>query len=85
MAVDDRYIEEVKDVEEYDDIMAELGLEGHFEQTGNGLDLEGYMITNLRDMYAGDDFIGRPVISDIYSTEFTNKSTGKQLNNLKLI
>lgn len=86
MAVDPKYIEEVKDEQEYDDIMADLGLEGHFEQIGNGIDLEGYEITTMRDMYPDDDteWIGKPVISDIYTTEFTNKNTGETTVNYKI-
>lgn len=77
MAVDEKYIEEVKDDVEFDDIMAELGLEGEFQQIGNGVDLEGYEITYLRDMWDGDECFGKPVISDIYTTEFTDKNTGE--------
>ena len=84
MAVDEKYIEEVRNDDDYDEIMKELGLEGHFEQTGNGLDMEGYEITNLRDMYPNDECTGRPVISDIYSTEFTNKNTGETVVNWKV-
>ena len=83
MAIDD-YMEEVKNDEEFDDIMAELGLEGEFQQIGNGVDLEGYIVTNLRDMYDGDICTGRPVVSDIYTTEFTNKNTGETTLNHKI-
>lgn len=86
MAVDPKYVQEVKDEQEYDDIMAELGLEGHYEQIGNGIDLEGYEITTMRDMYPDDgtEWIGKPVISDIYTTEFTKKSTGETVVNHKI-
>ena len=84
MAVDEKYIEEVKNEEDFEDIMKELGLEGHFEQVGNGLDMSGYEITNLRDMYPSDECTGRPVISDIYTTEFTNKTTGETEVNHKI-
>lgn len=84
MAVDKRYVEEVKDENEYDKIMEELGLEGSFKQSGNGLDLDEYLVTNLRDMYAGDDYYGKPVITDIYTTEFTNKTTGETTVNHKV-
>ena len=84
MAVDEKYIEEVKNEEDFEEIMKELGLEGHFEQIGNGLDMTGYEITNLRDMYPNDECTGRPVISDIYTTEFKNKDTGEVTVNHKL-
>ena len=86
MAVDEKYIQEVRDEKEFDEIMAELGLEGHFEQIGNGIDLEGYTITNLRDMYPDDgtEYVGTPIISDPYKTEFTNKKTGKTTVQWKL-
>ena len=83
MAVDPKYIEEVRK-DGYDDIMEELGLEGHFEQIGNGIDMEGYEITNLRDMYPEDICTGRPVISEIYTTEFKNKETGEVTVNHKI-
>lgn len=82
--VDEKYIEVVRDDEDFEDVMKELGLEGHFEQVGNGIDLEGYEITNLRDMYPDDIYTGRPVISDIYSVEFTNKNTGETVTNWKV-
>ena len=84
MAVDPKYVEEVRNEEDYEDIMKELGLEGHFEQVGNGVDMEGYEITNLRDMYPTDECIGRPVISDIYTTEFKNKETDEVIVNHKI-
>lgn len=83
MAVDPKYVEEVRK-DGYDDIMEELGLEGHFEQIGNGVDMEGYEITNLRDMYPDDECTGRPVISDIYTTEFKDKDTGETITNSKI-
>lgn len=84
MAVDDRYVEEVRDDEDFEDVMKELGLEGHFEQIGNGIDLEGYEITKLNEMYPDDIYTGRPVISDIYSVEFTSKKTGETTINWKV-
>ena len=86
MAVDPKYVEEVKDEQDFDEVMEALGLEGHYEQIGNGLDLEGYEITTMRDMYPDDgtEWIGKPVISDIYTTEFTNKTTGETVVNHKI-
>lgn len=84
MAVDEKYIEVVKEKDEFDDIMAELGLTGHFEKSGNGLDLSGYEVTYLRDMYDSDVCIGKPIVTDIYTTEFTNKNTGETTINHKI-
>lgn len=83
MAVDEKYIEEIRE-DGYDDIMEELGLEGHYEQIGNGLDMDDYTVTVLRDMYDGEIYTGRPVISDIYTTEFTDKKTGETVTNYKI-
>ena len=84
MAVDPKYMEEVRNEEEYEDIMEELGLKGSFQQTGNGIDLEGYTITNLRDMYGGEQYQGTPIISDVYTVEFKNKTTGETIVNHKI-
>lgn len=84
MAVDEKYIEEVKEESDFDDILKEMGVEASFEQTGNGVDLTGYVLTQLRDMYDGDECEGRPILSDIYSIEYTNKKTGEISTNFKL-
>ena len=84
MAVDEKYIEEVHNEEDFENIMAELGLDGEFQQVGNGVDLEGYNVTNLRDMYDGDICNGKPVISDIYEVEFKNRETGETTINYKI-
>ena len=77
MVVDPEYIETVKNEEDFADVLAEFGIEGHYERDGNGLDLDGYMITSLRDMYPNDECIGKPILSDVYTTEFKNKNTGE--------
>ena len=77
MAVDPKYVEDVKNEADYTDILNELGIEGHFEQDGNGIDLEGYTQTTLREMYPEDICTGKPILSEIYKREFTNKNTGK--------
>ena len=51
MAVDEKYIETVKDTDDFDDVLAEFGIEASFEQNDNGVDLTGYTSTMLRDMY----------------------------------
>ncbi len=84
MAVDPKYIENVRNEEEFEDILSEFGIQGHYEQTGNGLDLDGYMQTTLREMYPNDECIGRPILSDIYTTEFKNKTTGETIVNHKI-
>lgn len=84
MAVDEKFVQEVKNEDEYEDIMAELGLEGSFHQSGNGIDLTGYEVTQLREMYPDDDYTGKPIISDIYKVEFKNKDTEKTTVNYKI-
>ena len=84
MAVDEKFVQEVKNEDEYEDIMAELGLEGSFHQSGNGIDLTGYEVTQLREMYPDDDYTGKPIISDIYKVEFKNKDAGKTTVNYKI-
>ncbi len=84
MAVDEKYVETVVNDEEFEDIMKELGLEGHFEQVGNGIDLEGYEMTVLNEMYPDEEYIGRPIISDIYTVEFKDKKTGETTTRYKI-
>ena len=77
MAVDPKYVETVGESEDYESVLADLGIEAHYEQDGNGIDLSGYMQTTLREMYPDDLCTGRPILSEIYKREFTHKSTGK--------
>ena len=83
MSVDPNLIEEVKDVN-YEDILDEMGIEAEYEQVGNGVDLSGYIVTKLRDMYGDEIYSGRPVLSDIYKVEFSNKQTGETTINWKI-
>ena len=77
MAVDEKYVEVVKE-EEYDDVLAELGIEAEYKPpTDNGLDLEDYNPTLLNEMYNGEVYTGRPVLSKVYANEWTNKNTGE--------
>ena len=84
MAVDPKYIEKVGEEENFEDILEEFGIQGHYEQQGNGLDLDEYVQTTLREMYPNDECIGRPILSDIYTTEFKNKTTGETVVNHKI-
>lgn len=84
MAVDPKYVEKVGETEDYKDVLEELGLEGSYERSGNGLDLTGYIQTNLREMYPEDICVGKPILSDIYTAEFTNKNTGETTINHKM-
>ena len=86
MAVDPKYIEEVTDEEvNYDDVLSEFGIEASYQNDNtNGLDMDGYMITQLREMYDGDECTGKAVISDIYTVEFKNKDTGDTIVNHKI-
>ena len=75
MSVDKEYIEEVKEVD-FESVLEDFGIEASYEQSGNGLDLQEYTTTSLSEMYDGDDFIGRPILSDVYTVEFKDKNTG---------
>lgn len=87
MVVDEKYIEKVQNEEEKQDFSSTLemfGIEASNESTGNGVDITGYMETKLRDMYDGDECIGRPVLTDIYTVEFKDKNTGETIINHKI-
>lgn len=86
MAVDPKYVEEVKEDEfDYDSVLEEFGIEASYQNdNSNGLDMTGYTQTTLRDMYNEDEYTGRPVISDIYTVEFKNKKTGETTINHKI-
>lgn len=87
MAVDPKYVEEVKNEDEKVDFSSTLemfGIEASNESVGNGIDITGYMETKLRDMYDGDECTGKPVLSDIYTVEFKDKNTGETIVNNKL-
>lgn len=89
MAVDPEYVERVVDEEEveydYESVLDEFGIEASTQKgSDNGIDTDGYTTTYLRDMYDGDEYIGRPVLSDVYTTEFKNKNTGETTVNHKI-
>ena len=84
MAVDPEYVETVRNEEDYASVLEELGIEAHYKQDGNGIDLEGYMQTTLREMYPDDICTGKPILSEIYKREFTNKSTGETTTQYKI-
>ena len=84
MVVDEKYVEEVKAEEDFEDILKELGIEASYERNGNGIDLVGYEETYLRDMYPDDLYTGTPILSDIYCVEFEDKSTGETKINWKI-
>lgn len=84
MAVDEKYVEIVKNEEEFEDILDEFGITGSFEQNDNGIDFEDYMVTYLKEMYHDDICPGRPVLSDIYEVSFTNKNTGETTTQHKI-
>ena len=84
MAVDEKYIEEVRNEDEFEAILDDFGVEADYVQIGNGLDLEDYEFTYLRDMYEDDECTGKPVLSEIYTTEFTDKNTGETTVNFKI-
>ncbi len=85
MAVDEKYVEKVTDEKiDYEAILDDFGVEADYVQIGNGLDLEEYEHTYLRDMYDEDECTGKPILSEIYTTEFTDKNTGETTVNYKI-
>ena len=84
MAVDPKYVEEVRNEEDFESVLDEFGIKGHYEQIGNGIDLSEYTVTSLRDMYPDDECLGKPILSEIYTTEFKNKNTGETTINHKI-
>lgn len=78
MAVDDKYVEVVKDKEEYDAVLEDLGIEAEYKPASdNGIDLSEYTQTLLSEMYNEELYSGKPVLSDVYVNEWTNKNTGE--------
>ena len=86
MAIDPEFIEEVTDGKvDYESVLEDFGIEASNQHdNSNGMDLDGYTITTLREMYDGDICNGRPVITDIYTVEFKNKNTGEVTVNHKI-
>lgn len=89
MPVDPEYVERVVDEDgiDYESVLEDFGIEASNEggfEPDNGIDTEGYTKTYLRDMWDNDDYFGRPVLSDVYTTEFTNKQTGETTVNHKI-
>lgn len=86
MAVDPKYVEEVRDEEfDYESVLEDFGIEASYQNdNSNGLDMDGYLQTTLRDMYNEDEYTGRPVISDVYTVEFKDKTTGDTIINHKI-
>lgn len=84
MAVDEKYVEKVTDVD-FDSVLDDFGIEASYQNdNSNGLDMQGYIQTYLREMYDGDECIGRPVLTDVYTVEFKNKNTGETTVNHKI-
>ena len=88
MPVDEKYVEEVKfddEAEDFESVLDAFGIKAsHKNDNTNGMDLDEYTITTLRDMYDEEIYDGRPVITDIYTVEFKNKDTGEVKVNHKL-
>lgn len=85
MSVDEKYVENVEFEEEFDDILEEFGIEAsHRNDNNNGLDLTNYTVTTLKEMWDAEEYIGKPVVTDIYTVEFTNKNTGEVTINHKI-
>ncbi len=85
MSVDEKYVENVEFEEEFDDILEVFGIEAsHRNDNSNGLDLTNYTVTTLKEMWDAEEYIGKPVVTDIYTVEFTNKNTGEVTINHKI-
>lgn len=85
MAVDEKYVEKVTEDVDFNSILDDFGIEASYQNdNSNGLDMQGYIQTYLREMYDGDECIGRPVLTDVYTVEFKNKNTGETTVNHKI-
>lgn len=85
MAVDEKYVERVTEDVDFDSVLDDFGIEASYQNdNSNGLDMQGYVQTYLREMYDGDECIGRPVLTDVYTVEFKNKNTGETTVNHKI-
>lgn len=85
MSVDEKYVENVEFEEEFNDILDEFGIEAsHRNDNSNGLDLTNYIVTTLKEMWDAEEYIGKPVVTDIYTVEFTDKNTGEVTINHKI-
>ena len=85
MAVDEKYVERVTEDVDFNSILDDFGIEASYQNdNSNGLDMQGYVQTYLREMYDGDECIGRPVLTDVYTVEFKNKNTGETTVNHKI-
>lgn len=89
MAVDEKYVEEVKDEFDKDaemlKIMEEMGVEAHYKPASdNGLDLVEYDVYKVADLIVGEKYIGRPVLTNVLTEEFEDKYTGEVTTNHRI-
>lgn len=78
MAVDEKYVEEVKNNDEMEDILAEFGVKASYKPASdNGLDLIDYEVWLLKDLIVGEKYIGKPVLTDVLTESFEDKYTGE--------
>lgn len=89
MAVDEKYVEEVKDGAmdkdaEMKEILAEMGIDAHYQpKSDNGIDLIEYDVYTPSDLIVGERYIGKPVLTDIISEE--DKYTGEMKHRIELV
>lgn len=89
MAVDEKYVEEVKDTNEskeelMKEVLADMGIEAHYQPVSdNGLDLIEYEVFTPKDLIVGEKYIGKPVLTDIISEE--SKYTGEIKHRIELV
>lgn len=85
MSIDPQYVEEVTDEKvDYESVLEEFGVKAGTKSNDNGVDTTGYIVTTLKEMYDGETYNGRPVLTDIYTVEFKNKTTGETTINHKI-
>lgn len=91
MAVDPKYIENVGEEKEepnYDDVLAEFGVEADFVEDASGITVPAdYWDRNLKQLPQDEAFAGKPYLGQIETIEWEDKETGeKKVNNqIKLI
>lgn len=85
MSIDPKYVEEVTNEKiDYESVLEEFGIKAGAKSNDNGIDTTGYTVTTLKEMFDGETYTGRPVLSDIYTVEFRNKTTGETRINHKI-
>ena len=85
MAVDEKYVENVRDDKEMEKILKEMGVEASYKPVSdNGIDLAEYDTKLLKDLIVGEMYEGTPILTDVLVEEFEDKYTGETTTRYRL-